>query len=77
MSPKIIIIEFTPSGVEAAYQAAMERLDAACRDPHSKMYNVPDPGGRERAAHAHNNALVDGIVKDAPESDVPIGKRVI
>ena len=77
MAPKIIIIEFTPRGVEAAYQAAMDRLGAACRDPHSKLYNTPDPGGRERAAHAHINDLVASMAKDAPDSDVPIGKRVV
>ena len=76
-APRIVIIEYGPSGVDAAYRAAMDRLDQACRDPHSKLYNTPDPGGHERAAHAHNNALVDDMVKNTPPSDVPNGKRVI
>ena len=77
MPPRVIVIEYTPSGVDAAYQNAQRMLEESIRDPHSKLYNVPDPGGRERAAHAHNNALADGIVKGAPESGVPIRKRVI
>ena len=63
--------------VDEAYQNAKDMIDAACRDPHSKLYNIPDPGGRERAAHAHNNALVDGLVKNAPLSNIPVGKQVI
>ena len=63
--------------VDEAYQNAKDMLDQACRDPHSKLYDVPDPGGRERAAHAHNNALVDGLVKGAPHSNTPVGKQVI
>ena len=72
MPPKWIV-----NPIEEAYLNAKDMIDAACRDPRSKLYNVPDSGGRERAAHAHNNALVDGLVKGAPPSDVPIGKQVI
>jgi len=72
MPPKWIV-----NPVEEAYLNAKDMIDAACRDPHSKLYNVPDPGGRERAAHAHNNAMADALVKGAPPSDVPIGKQVI
>ena len=72
MPPKWIV-----NPVEEAYLNAKDMIDAACRDPHSKLYNVPDPGGRERAAHAHNNAMADVLVKGAPPSDVPIGKQVI
>ena len=72
MPPKWIV-----NPVEEAYLNAKDMIDAACRDPHSKLYNVPDPGGRERAAHAYNNALVDGLVKNAPLSNIPVGKQVI
>jgi len=77
MPPRVIVIEYTPSGVDAAYQNAQRMLEESIRDPHSKLYNVPDPGGRERAAHAHINDLVASMAKDAPDSDVPIGKRVV
>jgi len=77
MPPRVIVIEYTPSGVDAAYQNAQRMLEESIRDPHSKLYNVPDPGGHERSKHAYYNALVASMAKESPETDVPIGKRVV
>ena len=76
MAPKtIIIIEHTGKGLEEFHDLADRTLQEYYDSSPTSLINIPETA--EDRMGSYYRALAEQLIKDAPASDVPMGKRVI
>ena len=71
----IIIIEYTGKGLEEYYDLAERTLQEYYDRSPSSLIDIPET--KEDRLEPYHRALANQIAKNAPPSNVPIGKRVV
>jgi len=84
MPPRTIIIQIDnkrveitgPTGLEEDYNAAEKMLYEYYQSSPTALKNIP-LSEKEKGDIAYHNTLAEQIARNAPASNVPIGKRVV